>query len=324
MKRFFLFIIFPFLGKAQFAPAAGQPGTSAIKKDSTIIVNWATGCKVTRGLQDISNPNSGLASFGDSTKAIGPADGVGVVSLGDGGSAVVTFQSPIKNGIGPDFCVFENAFDAGFLELGFVEVSSDGINYSRFPAVSNQQNTLQIGPFDNNADPTKLNNLAGKYMINYGTPFDLQELPVSPNLDINNITHVKIIDVVGCIQVQYATHDKNNNIINDLWATPFPSCGFDLDAVGVINQVPVSVKELQKPETIKIFPTVLDDELTILNFSNEVLVLEICDANGKNIFYQTIRDKQTILPVKELNAGIYFLRMRSDKVLFTEKLIKTN
>ncbi len=167
-------MIFPFIVKAQFAPAAGQIGTSAIKKDSSIIINWAIACKVTRGWQDISNQGLGKTTVGDSSKAIGIADGLNVVSLGDAGYAVLTFQSPIKNGIGNDFCVFENSFDPGFLELAFVEVSSDGINFTRFPATSNQQNAIQISPFATNCDPTKINNLAGKYIANYGTPFDLQ------------------------------------------------------------------------------------------------------------------------------------------------------
>lgn len=323
MKGFFLLFIFPFFTKAQFAPAAGQPGTSAIKKDSSIIVNWATGCKVIRGLQDISNQGLGYATFGDSSKAIGPADGLNVVSLGDGGFAILTFNSPIKNGIGPDFCIFENAFKPGFLELGFVEVSSDGTNFTRFPSVSNQQNTLQIGPFDTIADPTKLYNLAGKYIANYGTPFDLQELQGLPNIDINNITHVKIIDVVGCIQAQYARYDKNNNIINDLWATAFASGGFDLDAIGVINQVPVSVNEQQRLEIlVNVFPTFVDDELKILNLSNDVLQAVIIDVTGKKLMNQLIYKNQTSVSLKDLKEGVYFLKLSNNMAIITKKIIK--
>ncbi len=323
MRRFFLFILFPVLAKAQFAPAAGQPGTSAIKKDSSIIVNWATGCKVVRGLQDISNLSSGLATVGDSSKAIGIADGVNVLSLGDGGNAILTFQSPIKNGNGPDFCVFENSFNSGFLELAFVEVSSDGINFTRFPAVSNQQNTVQIGPFDTNADPTKLNNLAGKYIANYGTPFDLLELQGSPNLDITAVTHVKIIDVVGCIQPQYARYDKNNNIINDLWSTPFPSSGFDLDAVGVINQQPVSVMEQKELEhLVQIFPVQVSEEININNFSEQSLKVLLSDILGKIILEKQISEVHNVLSLKELNEGIYFVKISNDKMVITKKLIK--
>ena len=69
--------------------------------------------------------------------------------------ATVTFASPIYNGEGPDFAVFENGFDIDdeydptgvlhFLELAFVEVSSDGENFFRFPAVTNVPSTARKG-----------------------------------------------------------------------------------------------------------------------------------------------------------------------------------
>jgi hypothetical protein len=128
---------------AQFPPPAGQPGTTAIHKDSSAIRAWATGIEVTRGYINISDPTqthegSNYASFGVPENALGPATGnsVDVVSLGDGGVATLTFARPIKNGSGPDFCVFENAFSDTYLELAFVEVSSDGVRFVRFPAIS--------------------------------------------------------------------------------------------------------------------------------------------------------------------------------------------
>ena len=160
--------------KAQpYPPIVGQPGSTAIYKDSSAFVNWVTSCKVVRGLQDVSTPTLGLANGGDSSMVIGIAGTNGVVSLGDGGSATCTFQYPIKNGIGNDFAVFENSFDDTFLELAFVEVSSDGINFVRFPSHSLTDTTLQTNTFGT-TDATKINNLAGKYRGSYGTPFDLQ------------------------------------------------------------------------------------------------------------------------------------------------------
>jgi hypothetical protein len=324
MKRFFLLLIFPFLGKSQFAPAAGQPGSTAIKKDSSIIVNWAVHCHIVRGLQDISNPAGAYASYGDSSSAVGPADGANVVSLGDGGSATLTFQSPITNGPGYDFCVFENAFDPGFLELGFVEVSSDGINYTRFPATCNVQNTVQIGPFDTSSDPTKIYNLAGKYIVNYGAPFDLQELAGTPGLDITGVTHVRVIDVVGCIQPQYARYDKNSNIINDLWPTAFPSSGFDLDAVGVMHQRPVGIKENSDlKDELLVYPAVTKDEIFIsCNRSN--VKLEVKDVSGKIVAAKNDVQNLHALSLKDLEAGIYFVTVKSGDAAVTKKIIRQN
>ena len=80
----------------------------------------------------------------------------------------------------------------------------------------------------------EINNLAGKYESNYGTPFDLEELSKIPEIDVTKITHVRIIDVIGTLSNNYATRDSKGRKINDQYPTQFPSGGFDLDAVGVI------------------------------------------------------------------------------------------
>ena len=221
-----------------FAPAAGKAGSTAIHKDADF-VGWATGVEVVRGLADIANPQGARATFGTPDAALGKAEGTsyGVVSLGDGGSATLTFDAAITNGVGDDFAVFENSFSDTFLELAFVEVSSDGENFFRFDAISETPTDKQILGFGV-VDPTNVYNLAGKYKQGYGTGFDLEELAGIEGLDVNNVTHVRVVDVIGSIDPQYASYDSVGNIINDPYATPFNSGGFDLDAVGVINVVP--------------------------------------------------------------------------------------
>ncbi len=135
----------------QFAPVVGLPGTTAIKGDSSCFVEWATGCTVQRGPVNIADTALGYASAGVDSDALGPADDY-TVSLGDGGIATLTFKYPIYNGDGFDFAVFENGFmtndsNLAFLELGFVEVSSDGVHFFRFPSVSNIEDTVQTAPF---------------------------------------------------------------------------------------------------------------------------------------------------------------------------------
>jgi hypothetical protein len=229
---------------AQFAPAQDQPGTTAMHADSSAFVAWATGCVAEPGPMNITNPSAGVAGAGwPASNAIGSPQGtMGVTCLGDGGQATLTFASPICNREGPDFAVFENGFanagnpDLWFLELGFVEVSSDGENFFRFPAISMVQTETQVDGFGC-INPAQIHNLASKYGAMYGTPFELDEVPDDPLLDKNSITHVRIVDVVGCIQNGYCTYDSQGNIVNDPWPTPFASCGMDLDAVGVIHDL---------------------------------------------------------------------------------------
>lgn len=221
-----------------FCGAVGTEGCTAIAADSSAIVAWATNVVVTRGPRNISVPGSTPASHGTDSNAIGMAtmdNTFDCVSLGDGGTALVTFAHPIRNGEGPDFAVFENGFGDVNLELAFVEVSSDGERFVRFPATSLTQTETEIDNFGT-IDPTNINNLAGKFRIGYGTPFDLNELADSTGINVDSIVYVRIVDVVGSIDPQYGTYDAYGHIINDPWPTPFDASGFDLSGVGVINE----------------------------------------------------------------------------------------
>lgn len=235
-----------------YPPAAGISGSTAISKDDPAIKGWATGYDAKtfqRGFISAANESLGRVTFGEPEDALGPADvkiafmeTFSVVSLGDGGSITLTFEPPITNGPGFDFAVFENSFSDVFLELAFVEVSSDGEYFLRFPAFSltPTANLVENPKVDDFSllDPTNLHNLAGKYRGEQGTPFDLSELPPDPRVDTMRITHVRIIDVVGSINPAWGSFDSEGRIIKDPFPTRFDSGGFDLDAVGVMNQVP--------------------------------------------------------------------------------------
>ena len=131
--------------------------------------------------------------------------------------------------------MFENSINDSFLELGFVEVSSDGTNFFRFAAVSLTPTDTQVGTFGS-VDPTNLYNLAGKYRRGFGTPFDLAELSGTPGLDLQRVSHVRVVDVIGSIDPLYATYDSQGHKVNDPWPTDFETGGFDLDAVCVLHQ----------------------------------------------------------------------------------------
>ena len=223
-----------------FCGAVGTEGCDAIDGHSSSIVAWATGVSVVRGLDDIAVPDGPHVIYGSESDAVGPIDftTTTAVSLGDGGNATVTFAHAIRNGEGPDFAVFENSFNDYFLELGFVEVSTDGERFVRFPATSLTQTETQVV---SEVDPTFINNLAGKYRVGYGTPFDLEELRDSTGINIDSIVYVRIVDVVGSIDPQYATYDAYGHIVNDPYPTSDPtgnwrSGGFDLTGVAVMYE----------------------------------------------------------------------------------------
>lgn len=266
------------------------------------IVAWATGvADLVRGHIKITDTNvthgtggevSNRATFGRAEDALGPSSAADpdnpyeVVSLGDGGSITLTFPRPITDGPGWDFAVFENGFidytnhPAGdfmaWLELAHVEVSSDGVHFARFPSISLTRpyasGNYAGGDGFATTRASTIHNLAGKYILGYGTPFDLADLAgVDPLVDVARITHVRVVDVVGInrrsvvrrvrigfdpvtgaplhedvsaaddpVARAFINRDSEGNEIVDPWPTPFWQGGFDLDAVGVRHQLPAT------------------------------------------------------------------------------------
>ncbi|MCK4624148.1 MAG: PEP-CTERM sorting domain-containing protein [Phycisphaerae bacterium] len=223
-------------------------------------------------------PRRGVAmTFQTPGKALGPVTGntFDIVSLGDlyqdqidasvpPGEITLTFARPIANRSGKDFAVFENGFISMgdgkiFGELGYVEVSTNGTNFARFPSVSLTPDA--VGPYGT-FDPTGVYNLAGKHVNNdsgggpdyegsFGTPFDLDdllehEMVTGGQVNLGNINYVRIVDVPGSGDYDDEATDlidpstgENYTVdhpIYDTWVT-WGSGGFDLEAVGMINSV---------------------------------------------------------------------------------------
>jgi len=221
----------------------------------------------------------------DPNKALGPATGRGdddIFSLGDlsreqinqgilPGQITLQFDEPVRNGMGYDFAVFENGMiseyttPAGsvagqmFAELAYVEVSSNGEDFVRFPAVSL---TSGAPGLFGTIEISNIYNLAGKHPNSRqkctGTPFDLQQVAgelsvISGLVDINDIRYIRIVDIPGTgdfydeavKHIDAGTwpvwdYYSNNHPIFDAWNTSLvplhPSGGFDLEAVGVLKE----------------------------------------------------------------------------------------
>lgn len=210
----------------------------------------------------------GQVAFSDPSFALGPVtgDNFDVLSLGDlsaaqiaGGSPVgkVTLQftsgtqtEPIRNLPGADLVIFENGLvgltgtggaGAGgvFGELAYVEVSSNGVDFARFPSISLTPGAVgQYGTLD----PTNIYHLAGKHVNgegeSWGTPFDLAALASHPlvtagTLDLNAVRYVRIVDIPGSGAFR-DTATPATHAIYDPWQTAL-SGGFDVEAVGAIS-----------------------------------------------------------------------------------------
>jgi len=240
-----IFVICTFLFSSIMAAAGpfgygeGHEKYPGIEKDDFLFMGWATGWEdyiVGAEVKDLfQTPERALG------KAVGTADDI--VTLGRGGAITLTFDPPIQNGKGWDFAIFENAFNNTFLELAYVEVSSDGVHFISFDNCSLTPDAVNAF---GDIDPTDITGLAGKYRLGVGTPFDLQDLADKEAVDtgrvkLDRIVYVKIVDIIGdgtCMDNRPLTlitcFGKNAPIYD-----PYPvigSAGFDLEAIGVRHQ----------------------------------------------------------------------------------------
>ncbi len=218
----------------------------AIPSASPLFVEWANNIDAARthfapgGSTSITL--TGFNSLGD-LSATDIANGVSP------GYITVTFAQPIRDGAGPDFAAFENGFIFGspnglFAELAYVEVSTNGTDFARFPSIST--NTAPVtgsGAFAG-FDTTNMYNLAGKNASGFGTPFDLSQLATNPlvlggEINLQQINYVRLVDIPG----NGSFLDSLGNPILDNWLTTGGTAGYDFklgtgSGIGVLNEVP--------------------------------------------------------------------------------------
>ncbi len=208
------------------------PDSSAVPLDDPRLVRWAESAVL-----PVSFGDEVTADWQHPEQALGPATGnpADVVSLGQGGEIELMFEPPIQDGPGADFAVFENGVTDTFLELAFVEVSSDGIEFARFDSAYLGEEA--VGPFAGHST-TLTGGLAGKFRGGFGTPFDLALLEQFPlvregKVDLSSIRFVRLVDVVG-------DGSRADSFGHPIYA-PFPtkeSAGFDVDGIGVLEGEP--------------------------------------------------------------------------------------
>lgn len=326
LKRILLFfaLLMGIGTRAQYAPAAGFPGSTAIHKDSSIIFEWADSIFFERGYQVISDSSLGLASTGEALSATGKALENGVLSLGDGGTATAYFKNGIKNQEGYDFAIFENGFDIPgtnkyHIELAYVEVSVDGLKYYRFANQSLSQDSIQTGNFEGLL-PEQIDGLAGKYIAGYGTPFDLESLKDS--IGNSPIYYVRIRDVVGSILPAYGNFDSHGRKINDPWPTDFASSGFDLDAIAVLQNKQTGLENLRAEIKLICYPNPIhqNENLQIQLPSSDAATIKIYNQIGQLLMESNYRSSQIALPL-HFNESVLLLECMQNNQVFKSKII---
>jgi hypothetical protein len=128
---------------------------------------------------------------------------------------------------------------------------------------------------------------------------------------------------VGSINNEFGSRDSAGRIINDPFPTPFASGGFDLDAIGVINQNPQGIQN-NTLSNLKVYPNKLSigERITISNIKTDINT-SLYSYNGECIRKEYIDSSldKTYLGTENLKAGLYFLRLEDSKSTRTCKLL---
>ncbi len=202
----------------------------AIAADDVRIVQWANHIDGSR--TQFAPVGSAAIDQTGGFNSLGELTSTDIAAGIEPGFLTVTFPGGIADDIGPDFAVFENGFVFGgadnlFAELAYVEVSSNGTDFARFPSVSSNTMPASGSGAFSSFDMTNVYNLAGKHAAGFGTPFDLGELTgdaavMGGLIDLSDIQFVRLVDVPGSGDF----FDSQGNPILDAWPTA-SSGGFD-------------------------------------------------------------------------------------------------
>ncbi|MEA2709802.1 MAG: hypothetical protein QOF78_2403, partial [Phycisphaerales bacterium] len=218
-------------------------------------------------------------AFTDPALALGAPRGGGtttnsldVYCLGNGGSLTLGFDLPaapraIVNAPGRDFIVSENSFyqnedpTRAFAELMWIEVSTNGVDFARFPAHSHT--AAPPGPFGI-IDPAATKGFAGVYPVLANTdenaidPFDVataggdsfdlawvegDPLVVAGAVNLNLIRFVRFVDVVG----DGASRDFSGRPLYD--PTGVGIGGADVDSIAVLHGATIPSSGGVTPQT---------------------------------------------------------------------------
>jgi hypothetical protein len=225
-----------------------HPIDPAIPSNSPLFVEWANAIRpLGSGPSDTHfAPRGSISISTTGFNSLGDLDATQIANGVSPGYLTVTFPTGIGNGAGADFAVFENGFVFPslpylFAELAYVDVSTNGVDFARFPSIStNTTYAGTFGPAFAGYDMTNVYNLAGKHAGNYGTPFNLDDLLLDPvvlsgAVNLNNIQFVRLFDIPG----NGSFLDSQGNGILDNWMTTGTG-GFDFrlpagKGVGVLN-----------------------------------------------------------------------------------------
>ena len=124
---------------------------------------------------------------------------------------------------------------------------------------------------------------------------------------------------MGSINSSIGSVDSDGNIINDPFPTEFESGGFDLDAVGVINENKFVGLHHLPILNLNIYPNPAQLEFKINN--TQTGLIEIISLNGTVLYSNQLEPNETI-DLTKFKSGVYIVKFSNQTGIATKKLSK--
>jgi hypothetical protein len=286
----FLYLLFSLLS------ICGNANAGYKRSGADTLISFKPGSGQSFGQETMYFPNNifGLPDTNGSQNT--PSSDPGqVCSIGLGGEIILGFRNQVlTDGEGPDFTIFENAFNNPvsskvFAEPAKISVSKDGINFKEFPFDSlTLTGCAGISPTNGKEDPFNPE-------VSGGNTFDLKDV------GMDSIRFIKISDICQMV-LDNPGHPFYDPIIS----------GFDLDAVVSWHLVEDSHTDIiDNQEKTNFNIDIRRGILIICSTFPHNATLTLFDINGAQVYkdeFQTNYGAHLGLP-----AGIYMLVISSPK-----------
>ena len=84
----------------------------------------------------------------------------------------------------------------------------------------------------------------------------------------------------------------------------------------------LSTEQFDSALKLSVAPNPTSDFVSITGFNSSIVTAEVYDVNGRKIFSKKLNQTESIVSLKNLSSGIYFIKIISDKSVTTTKVIK--
>jgi hypothetical protein len=125
---------------------------------------------------------------------------------------------------------------------------------------------------------------------------------------------------------QQVIHPVVSTYANQQWIVSFTSTRngtYDIYAQninddGTLGVNPIGIPEPFNPE-FGLYPNPVSDRLNI--YTGEACTVQVADPAGKILIQQQVSDRETILDMSQLDPGIYFVRVMTERGAFVKKMM---